>query len=94
MKFATQHGKILSFMTSWDTISTLLLSTDNKWAQKHASTGLSVMKWQPTEQIIGVASELYILPLTEKVADNVALWLIESTKAADVDMTIVLLLAW
>ena len=31
-----------------------------------------------------------ILPLTEKVADNAALSLVESTKAADVDKTIVL----
>ena len=31
----------------------------------------------------------YILTLAEKVADNAALWLVESTKAADVDIVIV-----
>ena len=36
----------------------------------------------------------HILPLTEKVADNAALWLVESTKAADVDITIGHGLVW
>ena len=31
----------------------------------------------------------FILTLAEKVADNAALWLVESTKAADVDIVIV-----
>ena len=38
---------------------------------------------------LGAEDYLVILTLAEKVADNAALWLVKSTKAADVDIVIV-----